>query len=69
MWQSPKEIAQSTDISSLNVCKFNNIFDRGTRQNDKKHLTIEGLQTLLHSTVQKILRTCTGKQTIEGVPV
>ena len=25
LWQSPKEIAQSTDISSLNVCKFNNI--------------------------------------------
>ena len=31
LWQSPKEIAQSTDISSLNACKFNNIFDRGTR--------------------------------------
>ena len=22
---------KSTDISSLNVCKFNNIFDRGTQ--------------------------------------
>ena len=64
-----RDIAQSTDISLLNVCKFNNIVDRGTRKNDKKHLTIEGLQTILHSTVQKILRTCTGKQTIEGVPV
>ena len=31
MWQRPKEIAQRTDISSLNACKFNNIFDRGTR--------------------------------------
>ena len=31
LWQSPKETAQSTDISSLNLCKFNNIFDRGTR--------------------------------------
>ena len=30
LWQSPKEIAQSTDLSSLNVCKFNDIFDRGT---------------------------------------
>ena len=30
LWQSPKEIAQSTDIGSLNLCKFNNIFDRGT---------------------------------------
>ena len=29
--QSPEEIAQSTDISSLNVCKFNDIFDRLTR--------------------------------------
>ena len=36
LWQSPKEIAQSTDISSLNVCKFNNIFDRGTGKMIKK---------------------------------
>ena len=47
LWQSPNEIAQCTDISSLNVCKSYNIT----------------------SIVQKILRTCTGKQTIEGVPV
>ena len=57
---------KSTDISSLNVCKFNNIFDRGTRENSKndRRFTIH-----ITSTVQKILRTCTGKQTIEGVPV
>ena len=31
-----RDTAQSTDIGSLNVCKFNNIFDQGTRLNDKK---------------------------------
>ena len=50
----------------IDWCKFNNIFDRGTGKmikNDRRftiHIT---------STVQKMLRTCTGKQTIEGVPV
>ena len=67
--QSPKEIAQSTDISSLNVCNASlitysiEVLGKMIKKNDGRftiHIT---------STVQKILRTCTGKQTIEGVPV
>ena len=45
LWQNPKEIVQSTDISTLNVCKLNNIFDLRTWYNDKK--TMEGLQSIL----------------------
>ena len=35
--------------------------------NDKKN--DRGFTIHITSTVQKIMRTCTGKQTIEGVPV
>ena len=53
---------KSTDISSLNVTYSIEVPSKMIK-NDRRftiHITF---------TVQKILRTCTGKQTIEGVPV
>ena len=52
LWQSPKEIKHSTDISSLNVCKFLKYSIEVSSKMLKK--TIEGSQSILHqSTVQK----------------
>ena len=61
LWRNPKEIAQSTDISSLNVRKLNNtsIDVPGKMIKNNGRFTIH-----ITSTVKKILRTCTGKQTI-----
>ena len=52
LWQSPKEITQGTNISSLNVCKFNNISIKvpGKIIKNDRGFTIHNT-----STVQKIL--------------
>ena len=65
--KSPKEIAQSTDISSSNAdarLVTYSIEVPGKMIKYDRRFTIH-----ITSTIKKIFRTCTGKQTIEGVPV